>query len=57
MFCVELHVKKDPALNTIFSQIEAMASICFLYCVGHFLFEGGFYLPQFPVSNSSDGAV
>ena len=31
--------------NTVFSRLEAAASICFLYFLVRFLFEGGFYLP------------
>ena len=42
---------------TVFSRIEAAASICFLYFLVRFLFEGGFYLPQFSVGNLSDGTV
>ena len=41
---------------TVFSRIEAAASICFFYFLV-LLFEGGFYLPQFSVGNSSDGTV
>ena len=43
--------------NTVFSRIEAAASICFFYFLVRLLFEGGFYLPQFSVGNSSDGTV
>ena len=42
---------------TVFSRIEAAASICFFYFLVRLLFEGGFYLPQFSVGNSSDGTV
>ena len=42
---------------TVFSRIEAAASICFFYFLVQLLFEGGFYLPQFSVGNSSDGTV
>ena len=42
---------------TVFSRIESAASICFFYFLVRLLFEGGFYLPQFSVGNSSDGTV
>ena len=54
---------KDFLYHTVFSWIEAAASICFFVFFravsvwGRLLFEGGFYLPQFSVGNSSDGTV
>ena len=44
-------------LGTVFSRIEAAASICFLYFLVRFVFEGGFYLRQFSVGNSSNGTA
>jgi len=37
--------------------LDKAAAIIFLHCLVRFLFEGGFYLPQFPVGNSSEGTV
>ena len=54
--CFKFHTWSN-FLHTVFSRIEAAASICFLYFLVRFLFEGGFYLPQFSVGNSSDGTV
>ena len=53
----DLVVKLYLFQYTMFSRIEAAASICFLYFLVRFLLEGGFYLPQFSVGNSSDGTV
>ena len=37
------HMFQFLYLFTVFSRIEAAASICFLYFLVRFLFEGGFY--------------
>ena len=44
-FCVFLQffLISSQIKNTVFSRIEAAASICFLYFLVQFLFEGGFY--------------
>ena len=40
-------------LDTVFSRIEAAASICFLYFLVRFVFEGGFYSRAASIYRSS----
>ena len=39
--------------NTVFSRIEAAASICFLYLLVRFLVEGGFYSREASIYRNS----
>ena len=42
---------------TVFSRLEAVASICFLYVLVRFLFEGGFYSRAASIYSNSPSVI